>query len=163
MLLCHLAADSDHYLPALRYWMTKISGPGNTSESKFLIYIWFSSCKGGSCISVFFWGRGTPAHEPQGVPEPQENTRVHEPPLMQTTLLLWSGDTGKISTLTQHKTHKIHLFVLMCTLIAVRWRCSLSYGDPTYRRFRNRNSGVKRTHCEWDSMQHFIPPGNKGL
>ncbi len=34
-------------------------------------------------------------------------------------------------------------------LAAVRWRCSVPYGDPTYRRFRNRNSGFKRTHCEW--------------
>jgi hypothetical protein len=62
-------------------WL-KFQGPWNTSESKFLIYIWFLSCRGGCCISVFFWGRGTPGHEPEGVPEPQKNTRVWKPPLM---------------------------------------------------------------------------------
>ncbi len=54
--------------------------------------LWFQesiSCRGGSHTSVFSWGRGTWGHEPKGVLKPQENTRVQEPPLMETILFLF--------------------------------------------------------------------------
>jgi hypothetical protein len=76
-------------------------------------------------------------------------------------MIFVSEDTGKFSTRTQHKT-KNYFVVHMRT-----W--PLYYGDALYHMVTlptadlETGSLVSKELIVSDSMQHFIPTGNKGL
>jgi hypothetical protein len=76
-------------------------------------------------------------------------------------MIFVGGDTGKFSTLTQHKI-QYYFVVLMCT-----W--PLSDGDALYHMVTlptadlETGTLVSKELIVSDSMQHFLPTGNKGL